>query len=152
MSTSSICSVLPFVHPSHPSLCPPVLSVHPLCPSVCPSGNSLHSIRPLCTVRPFAQSVCPSVHLFVCPSALSINPDRPVCPSVQSFHLFIPSLCPSSLSVRPIRLSINSLDGNENGKKSIRSCIALFVHFFAVGARLQRETAIFHAFFTLLSN
>ena len=168
MSTSSICSVPPFVHPSFPlsvqsiSVRPPVLSVHLLCPSVRPSGNSLHSIRPLCTVRSFAQFVCPSVHLFVCPSALSINPDRPVCLSVQSFHLFIrPSLCPPSLSVRPIRLSINSPDGNESGKKintlklakqQFCMCIALFVHFFAVGARLQRETSIFHAFFTLLSN
>ena len=111
--------ILPSVRPVH--LCPPVLSVHPLCPSVRPSGNSLHSIRPLCTVRPFVQSVRPSVHLLVCPSSLSINPDRPVCLSVQSFHFFIrPSLCPSSLSVRPIRQSINSPDGNEHGKKSIR--------------------------------
>ena len=102
-------------------LCPPVLSVHPLCLSVRPSVNSVHSIRPFCTVRRFVQSVRPPVHLLVCPSSLSINPDRPVGPSVQSIHLFFrPSLCPSSLSVRPIRLPINSPDGNENGKKSIR--------------------------------
>jgi len=107
--------------PSVRLLCPPVLSVHPLCLSVPPSVNSVHSIRPSCTVRRFVQSVRPPVHLLVCPSSLSINPDRPVGPSVQSLHLFIrPSLCPSSLSVRPIRLPINSPDGNDNGKKSIR--------------------------------
>ena len=110
MSTSSICSVPPFVHPSFPlsvqsiSVRPPVLSVHLLCPSVRPSGNSLHSIRPLCTVRSFAQFVCPSVHLFVCPSALSINPDRPVWLSVQSFHLFI-----RRPFVRPVCLSVQSV-------------------------------------------
>lgn len=146
--------ILPSVRPVH--LCPPVLSVHLLCPSVRPSGNSLHSIRPLCTVRSFAQFVCPSVHLFVCPSALSINPDRPVCLSVQSFHLFIrPSLCPSNPSVHQLsgwqreRQKINTL---KLAKQQFCTCIALFVHFFAVGARLQRETSIFHAFFTLLSN
>lgn len=94
--------ILPSVRPVH--LCPPVLSVHLLCPSVRPSGNSLHSIRPLCTVRSFAQFVCPSVHLFVCPSALSINPDRPVWLSVQSFHLFI-----RRPFVRPVCLSVQSV-------------------------------------------
>ena len=106
MSTSSICSVPPFVHPSFPlsvlsiSVRPPVLSVHLLCPSVRPSGNSLHSIRPLCTVRSFAQFVCPSVHLFVCPSIQT----------VQFVCLFSPSICSSVRPfVRPVCLSVQSV-------------------------------------------
>ena len=112
MSTSSICSVLPFVHPSFPLsvqsisvrlFCPSIRSVRP---SVRPSGNSLHSIRPLCTVRPFVQSVRPSVHLLVFPSSLSINPDRPVCLFVQSRTSICWSVRPF---VRPVCLSVQSV-------------------------------------------
>ena len=52
-------------------------------------------------------------------------------------------------------LSNDAVDGNENGKKAIgldlqnnnfARASRVFVHFFAVSARLRRETAWFHVF------
>ena len=166
MSTSSICSVPPFVHPSFP-LSVQSISVRLFSPSIC-------SVRP--SVR-LATLSTPSVHSvlsvplrssFVPPSiCLSVHP---LCPSIQTVQfvcLFSPSICSSAvpLSVQfvcPSNPSVHQLSGWQRERQKINTlklakqqfctCIALFVHFFAVGARLQRETSIFHAFFTLLSN
>ena len=154
--------ILPSVRPVH--LCPPVLSVHLLCPSVRPSVRlatlstpSVHSVLSVPLRSSFVPpSICLSVH--------------PLCPSIQTVQfgcLFSPSICSSAvpLSVQfvcPSNPSVHQLSRWQRERQKISTlklaqqqfctCIALFVHFFAVGARLQRETSIFHAFFTLLSN
>ena len=52
-------------------------------------------------------------------------------------------------------------DGNEDGKKAVGlnkkkqqlcTCVTLFVHFFAVAVRLQRESAYFDVLAPILSN
>ena len=168
MSTSSIFSVLPFVHPSFPLsvqsisvrlFCPSIRSVRPSVRLATLSTPSVHSVLsvPLCS--PFVPpSICLSFH--------------PLCPSIQTvqfvclFSHGLPFVHPSvSLSVQFVCLSnpsVHQLSGWQRARQKINTlklakqqfdtCIALFVHFFAVGARLQHETSIFHAFFTLLSN
>ena len=159
MSTSSICSVLPFVHPSFP------LSACSLRPSALSVRLSVWQLSPLHPSALYCPSLCAvrlSLRPSVCLSIRSVYQSRPsslsVCsilPFVHSVFLSVQFVCPSNPSVHQLsgwqreRQKINTL---KLAKQQFCTCIALFVHFFAVGARLQRETAIFHAFFTLLSN
>ena len=169
MSTSSICSVPPFVHPSFPlsvqsiSVRPPVLSVHLLCPSVRPSVWQLSPLHPSTLYCPFLCAVRLSLRPSVCLSIRSVHQSRPSSLSVCSVLPFVhPSVSLSAQFVCPSNPSVYQLSGWQRERQKINTlklakqqfctCIALFVHFFAVGARLQRETSIFHAFFTLLSN
>ena len=109
MSTSSICSVPPFVHPSFAmsvqsiSVRPPVLSVHLLCPSVRLATLSTPSVHSALSV-PLRSSFVPP---FIC---LSVHP---LCPSIQTVQfvcLFSPSICSSVRPfVRPVCLSVQSV-------------------------------------------
>lgn len=154
---------------THPSLCPssPSLYVRLFSPSIC---SVRQSVRLATLSTPSVHSVLsvPLRSSFVPPSiCLSVHP---LCPSIQTVQfgcLFSPSICSSAvpLSVQfvcPSNPSVHQLSGWQRERQKINTlklakqqfctCIALFVHFFTVGARLQRETSIFHAFFTLLSN
>ena len=165
MSTSSICSVPPFVHPSFP-LSVQSISVRLFSPSICsvrPSVWQLSPLHPSTLYCPFLCAVRLSLRPSVCLSIRSVHQSRPsslsVCSVLPFVHPSVPLsvqfVCPSNPSVHQLsgwqreRQKINTL---KLAKQQFCTCIALFVHFFAVGARLQRETSIFHAFFTLLSN
>ena len=109
MSTSSICSVLPFVHPSFPLsvqsisvrlFCPSIRSVRPSVRLATLSTPSVHSVLSVSLCSPFVpSSICLSFH--------------PLCPSIQTVQfvcLFSPSICSSVRPfVRPVCLSVQSV-------------------------------------------
>ena len=109
MSTSLICSVLPFVHPSFPLyaqsisvyLFPP--SIRSVCPSVRLATLSTPSVHSVLSVPLRSSFVPPSICLSV----------HPLCPSIQTVQfvrMFSPSICSAVHPfVRPFCLSVQSV-------------------------------------------
>ena len=153
--------ILPSVRPVH--LCTSACSLRPSALSVRPSVWQLSPLHPSTLYCPFLCAVRLSLRPSVCLSIRSVHQSRSSSFSFCSVLPFVhPSVPLSAQFVCPSNPSVHQLSGWQRQRQKINTlklakqqfcmCIALFVHFFAVGARLQRETSIFHAFFTLLSN